>query len=136
MSLFLEIQGLLGDEVCQWLRSQFAGRTIRIPESIHPGHPLAPLGQRAEELSYFYGGSFVWIPKGRFEIVSLRDSCLYRDAEKGESVDALALKYSMSRRNVFKRLQYKRAEKICNSKNSKMEKSSDLGLSSLAQKNA
>jgi Mor transcription activator family len=135
MSLFLEIQGLLGEEVCRWLRSQFAGRTIRIPESMHPGHPLAPLGRQAEELSYFYGGSFVWIPKGRFELVSLRDSGLYLDAEKGKSIDDLALKYSMSRRNVFKRLKNKRAT-ICNSKNSKMEKSSDLGLSDLAQKSA
>jgi Mor transcription activator family len=135
MSLFLEIQGFLGDEVCQWLRSQFAGQTIRIPESMHPGHVLAPLGQRAEELSYFYGGCSVWIPKGRFEWVSIRDSMLYLDAEKGASVDALAFKYSMSRRNVFKRLKYKRAE-ICNSKNLKMEKSLDPESLNLVKKSA
>ena len=102
MSLFAEIQEQIGVEVASFLRSQFGGKTIRIPQSVHALNPLYPLGRKAEELAYFYGGLLVWIPTGKREELAKRDSQIEADFESGVSIDDLALSYSMSRRNVFK----------------------------------
>lgn len=112
MSLFFEIQEIFGTEVCEWLQENFAGETIRVPQRISTSHPLAALGAQAQSLAVLYGGGFLWIPKGRLLTVQRRDQKLIADFYSGASIDDLSLRYSMSRRNVFKCL--KRGRGQCN----------------------
>lgn len=101
MSALAEIASLIGPSAAEWLQQNYAGRRIHVPCSIHADHHLAPLGDQAQALAYYWGGCRIKVPMGTAQKVADRDERIAWDFAQGMPVGQLCEKYEVARRTVF-----------------------------------
>ena len=98
-----ELIDVIGKEAAFRLVEAFGGVKVYVPLPCHlPGHPLeAVLGPQAARLAAEFARIEICVPKGRDQVIELRNREIIRRSKAGETVKTLALSYNLSERHIW-----------------------------------
>lgn len=97
-----EAAELVGYEVIQKIMANFGGIRVYIAAQPTQGSALSRvIGKKAVMvLSKQYGGMTIEVPKGNIAAITLRNRMIAEDRKSGETVPAIARKYSLTERQI------------------------------------
>jgi hypothetical protein len=99
-----EMAGLIGLEPTLKIMESCGGDRIHVPLQLTLFHPLAELlgHDTAAQLSWYYGGMQLQIPKGSSLKRIQRNRAIWQARKSGSTIRELSARFGLDRRSVFK----------------------------------